>query len=75
MNTLDNTISITKEFSTKTSEFSKELFQPKNADSPFCPKSKEEIYNELEFSRKQAAAGEVQDAKEFLDELRKEYGI
>lgn len=55
--------------------FTKKLFNLRNADCPLPPKSKEEIYKDLETSRKQAAEGDFQEAGEFLAEVRKEYGI
>lgn len=39
------------------------------------PKSREDIYRELEISRQQAAEGKYLEAGEFLDGLRAEYGI
>lgn len=39
------------------------------------PKSREDIYRDLEISRQQAAEGKYQEAGEFLAELRTEYGI
>lgn len=39
------------------------------------PKSRENIYRDLEISRKQSNDGEYQEADVFLDEIRKEYGI
>lgn len=39
------------------------------------PKSREDIYRDLEISRQQAAEGKYQEAGEFLAELRAEYGI
>ena len=53
----------------------KKLFQRQQSNCPFPLKSKEDIYKDLEISRKQAAAGEYQKAGEFLSEIRQEYGI
>ncbi len=39
------------------------------------PKSREDIYKDLELSRQQAAEWEYQEAGEFLAELKAEYGI
>ena len=39
------------------------------------PKSREDIYRDLEISRQQAEEGKYQEAREFLSELRTEYGI
>ena len=55
--------------------FAKKLLQRREANSPFAPKSREDIYKELETAHRQIAAGEFQDAEEFIQEVRKEYGI
>jgi len=39
------------------------------------PKSRNDIYRDLEISRQQAAEGKYQEAGEFLAKLRAEYGI
>lgn len=39
------------------------------------PKSRDDIYSDLEISRQQAAEGKYQEAGKFLAELRAEYGI
>ena len=78
MSTLENTISMMKTLPEtdllEIHEVTLKLFQRHN-DCPFAPKSKEEIYQDLEISRRQAEAGECQEAGEFLAEIRKEYGI
>lgn len=79
MSTLEKTISILEVLSeadlVKIQDFAKKLFQQQRNDCPFPLKSREDIYKELEVSRHQASVGEYQDAKEFLAELREEYGI
>ena len=55
--------------------FTQKLFNLRSADCPLPPKSKEEIYKDLETSRKQATERDFQEASEFLAEVRKEYGI
>ena len=42
---------------------------------PFTLKSREDIYRDLETSWKQIADGDYQDAKEFITEVRIEYGV
>lgn len=39
------------------------------------PKSRDDIYRDLEISRQQAAEGKYREAGKFLAELRAEYGI
>lgn len=43
-------------------------------DCPFPLKSRENIYKDLEVSRQQIQNGEYQKAREFIAEVRKEYG-
>ncbi len=79
MSTLDNTISMIEVLPEtdliKIQDLAKKLFQQQKDDCPFPLKSREDIYRDLEISRKQTAAGEYQKAGEFLAELREEYGI
>lgn len=51
------------------------IFQRRNVACPFGLKGRKEIYKELEISRKQAAAGEYQEAEAFIAEVREEYGV
>lgn len=79
MNTLENTVSMMKALPetdlVKIQDFTKKLFQRQQNNCPFPLKSREDIYKDLEISRKQATAGEYQKAGEFLSEIRQEYGI
>lgn len=47
----------------------------RNEDCPFPPKSREEIYKDLEISRQQAAEGKYQEMGEALTEIREKYGL
>lgn len=86
MSTLQNTIFMMKTLPEadliKIQNFAKKLSQHREleiADEAvgrfLSPKSREEIYKDLENSRQQAAEGKYQEAGEFLAELRAEYGI
>jgi len=86
MSTLQNTISMMKTLPEadliKIQDFTKklskrhELEAADEAVSKFLPpKSREDIYRDLEISRQQATEGKYQEAGEFLAELRAEYGI
>ncbi len=59
----------------KIQNFTRKLLQAQSAVSPFYPKRKEEIYQNLELSRKQVAEGKCRRAKEMFDELERKYGI
>ena len=52
-----------------------DLIERREVNCPFAQKSREDIYKDLETAHQQIAAGEYQDAGEFLAEVRKEYGI
>lgn len=86
MSTLQNTISMMKTLPEadliKIQNFAKKLSQHREleiADEAvgrfLPPKSREDIYKDLENSKQQAAEGKYQEAGEFLAELRAEYGI
>ncbi len=86
MSTLQNTISMMKTLPEadliKIQDFMKELSKRHELESAdeavgrfLPPKSREDIYRDLEISRQQAAEGKYQEAGEFLAELRAEYGI
>lgn len=86
MNTLQNTISMMKTLPEtdllKIQDFTRNLsrrHELKEADESvgrfLPPKSREDIYRDLETSRQNAAEGKYQEAGEFLAELRREYGI
>lgn len=79
MTTLENTISMIKVLPeadlAEVQKFAKKLLQQRNAECPFALKSKDAIYKDLEKSRQQIADGNYQDAREFIVEVRKEYGV
>lgn len=91
MSTLENTVSMMKTLPEadllKIQKLTLELFQGRRGSQMtdeevdeavgryLKPKSREDIYRELEISRQQAAEGKYQEAGEFLAELRAEYGI
>lgn len=79
MTMLESTISMIKVMPeadlAEIQNFAKKLLQRRNADSPFLLKSREDIYKDLEVSRQQIQNGEYQEAREFIAEVRKEYGI
>lgn len=86
MSTLQNTISMMKTLPEadliKIQDFTKKLSKRHEleiADEAvgrfLPPKSREDIYKDLENSRQQAAEGKYQEAGKFLAELRAEYGI
>lgn len=63
MAVFENTIIMTK----SSKQLDRDFFLPL--------KSKEDICKELEISRQQAAAGDYLNAKKFISEVKKEYGI
>ncbi len=86
MSTLQNTISMMKTLPEadliKIQDFTKKLSKRHELESAdeavgrfLPPKSREDIYRDLEISRQQATEGKYQEAGEFLAELRAEYGI
>lgn len=86
MSTLQNTISMMKTLPEadllKIQDFIKNLSRRHELEAAdetvgrfLPPKSREDIYRDLEISRQQAAEGKYQEAGEFLAELRAEYGI
>lgn len=79
MTTLENTISMIKVLPEadlkEIQNVAKRLLKKRRAGCPFALKSKEDIYRDLETSRKQIADGEYQDAGKFIAEVREEYGI
>lgn len=86
MNTLQNTISIMKtlpetdllkiqDFTEKLSK-RRELEAADEAVGKFLPpKSREDIYRDLEKSRKQVEAGQYSSAEEVFNELEQRYGF
>lgn len=78
MGTLQNTISMLEVLPEadllKIQDFAEKLFQH-NMECPFPPKSKEDIYKDLEISRWQAAEGKCQEMGEALAEIRENYGL
>ncbi|MCM1387024.1 MAG: hypothetical protein NC231_06840 [Bacillus sp. (in: Bacteria)] len=79
MTTLENTISMIKVLPEadlkEIQNVAKRLLQKRSVGCPFTLKSREDIYGDLEISRKQIADGDYQDAGEFIAEVREEYGI
>lgn len=79
MNTLENTISMMKVLPEndllEIQRFTTKLFKLRSAQSPFPQKCKEEIYKDLETSRKQSAEGKCQEMGQALKEIRGKYGI
>lgn len=86
MSTLQNTISMMQTLPEadliKIQDFTRELSRCHELEAAdeavgrfLPPKSREDIYRELEISRQQAAEGKCQEAGEFLAKLRAEYGI
>lgn len=79
MTTLENTISVIKVLPeadlTEVQNFARKLLQLRNAGCPFSLKTRDDIYEDLEVSRQQIAAGEYQNAKSFIAEIREDYGI
>lgn len=86
MSTLQNTISMIKTLPEadliKIQDFAKKLSKRHELEAAdeavgrfLPPKSREDIYRDLEISRQQAAEGKCQEAGEFLAELRAEYGL
>jgi hypothetical protein len=52
-----------------------QYLQHGRAGCPFPLKSSEQIFKDLEISHQQAAAGDYQDVRAFISEVRKEYEI
>ncbi len=79
MTTPENTISMIRILPeadlAEIQNFNKILIQRREANCPFALKSREDIYQDLETAHRQTASGECQDAKEFIAEIKKEYGI
>lgn len=86
MSTLQNTISMMKTLPEadllKIQDFTKKLSKRHELESAdeavgrfLPPKSREDIYRDLEKSRKQAEAGEYRNAEEVFDELEQRYGF
>lgn len=86
MSTLQNTISMMKTLPEadliKIQDFTKKLSQCREIEAAdeavakfLGPKSAEDIYKDLERSRKQAEAGEYSSAEEVFNELEQRYGF
>lgn len=79
MNTLENTISMLEVLPeadlVKIQDFTRKLFKQRSTACPFPPKSRDEIYRDLEISRRQAAAGDCQEMGQALAEIRGKYGL
>lgn len=86
MSTLQNTITMMKTLPEadliKIQDFTKQLFRRHELEASdeavakfLGPKSAEDIYKDLERSRKQAEAGECSSAEEVFNELEQRYGF
>lgn len=79
MTMLESTISMIKVMPeadlAEIQNFARKLLQRRDAGCPFPLKSREDIYKDLEISRQQIRNGDHQEAREFIAEVRKEYGI
>ncbi len=86
MSTLERTVSMMKVLPEtdliKIQDFTEKLFKHHELEAAdkavgkfLKPKSAEEIYSELERSRKQAEAGECQEMGEAINEICRELGI
>ena len=77
MSTLDATISMMKQLPErdllKIHAFVR-LFFP-DSSNPFAPLTEEEIYAQLEKSRKHAEDGELKDARQVSSNVRAKYGL
>lgn len=77
MSTLDATVSMLKQLSEqdllKIQAFVR-LFFP-DSSNPFAPLTEEEIYAQLERSRKHAEEGRLKDAKQVSANVRAKYGL
>lgn len=79
MSTLESTISMLEVLPeadlVKIQDFTRKLFRQRGAACPFQPKSREEIYSDLEISRQQAAEGKCQEMGQALAEISEKYGL
>lgn len=77
MSTLEATVSmieqLTEQDLLKVQAFVR-LFFPESSN-PFAPLSEEEIYSQLERSRKHAEEGRVKDARQVSSNVRAKYGL
>ncbi len=79
MTMLESTISMIKVMPeadlAEIQNFARKLLKRRDEGCPFPLKSREDIYKDLEVSRRQIQNGEYQEAGDFIAEVRKEYGI
>ncbi|MDE7311195.1 MAG: hypothetical protein K2N87_06165 [Eubacterium sp.] len=79
MSTLENTVAMMRTLPEsdllEIQSLTLKLFNSRRAVCPFPLKSRQEIYKDLENSRKQATAGEYQEMGEAVDEICLELGI
>lgn len=79
MSTLESTISILEVLPEadllEVQQFAKRLFTLRSDKQPFPPKSREEIYRDLEISRQQATEGKCQEMGQALAEIREKYEL
>ena len=79
MSTLENTISMLEVLPEtdliKIQDYARSLFKQRGAEYPFPLLSEEDIIKIAETSERQIANCKCKNAKDFLSELRQEYGI
>lgn len=79
MSTLENTISMLEVLPEtdliKIQDYAKSLFKQRGAEYPLPLQGEEDIIKIAETSERQIANGECKNAKDFLSDLRQEYGI
>lgn len=79
MTTLENAISLIRILPEtdldEIQNFRRKTYTEAGSELPFCPKSREDIYKDLEAAHQQIASGEYQDADRFIVGIKKEYGI
>jgi hypothetical protein len=77
MSTLETTISMMKQLPErdllKVQAFVR-LFFPETSN-PFAPLTEEEIYSQLDISRKHADEGKLRDARQVSSNVRAKYGL
>ncbi len=79
MSTLEKTISMLEVLPEadliKIQDFVRSLFRQRDIECSFPLLSEEDIMRSIKVSEQQIANGEYKNAKEFLTEIRQEYGI
>ncbi len=79
MTTLENTISMLKVLPEadlmEIQNFTRKLFQRRSADNCFHSVSAEQIFSDLETSRKQISEGKSKEMGQAIDGIRRKYGL